>query len=58
MVHGGGEHRSDGDRIGMNLTYTLGWLRREENQSLSCPPEIARELSTETQDLLGYTLES
>ncbi len=58
VLHGGGENRSDSDRIGMNLTYTLGWLRQEENQYLSCPPEIARDLPTEMQDLLGYTLGS
>jgi ectoine hydroxylase-related dioxygenase (phytanoyl-CoA dioxygenase family) len=58
VFHGGGENRSDGDRIGVNLTYTLGWLRQEENQYLSCPPEIARDLPVELQDLLGYTLGS
>ncbi|HEY5681402.1 MAG TPA: phytanoyl-CoA dioxygenase family protein [Pseudomonadales bacterium] len=58
VFHGGGENRSDGDRIGMNLTYSLGWLRQEENQYLSCPPEIARELPEEMQNLLGYQLGS
>jgi ectoine hydroxylase-related dioxygenase (phytanoyl-CoA dioxygenase family) len=58
VFHGGGENRSGGDRIGMNLTYSLGWLRQEENQYLSCPPQIARDLSPEMQDLLGYTLGS
>ena len=58
VFHGGGENRSNGDRIGMNLTYTLAWLRQEENQYLSCPPEIARELPEEMQDLLGYTMGS
>jgi hypothetical protein len=58
VFHGGGENRSDADRIGLNLTYTLGWLRQEENQYLSCPPEIARELDPELQSLLGYTLGS
>ena len=58
VFHGGGENRSNGDRIGMNLTYTLAWLRQEENQYLSCPPEIARELPKEMQDLLGYTMGS
>ena len=58
VFHGGGENRSNGDRIGMNLTYTLAWLRQEENQYLSCPPEIARELPQEMQDLLGYTMGS
>lgn len=56
VFHGGGENRSTDDRIGVNLTYTLGWLRQEENQYLSCPPEIAREFSAEMQDMLGYTM--
>lgn len=58
VFHGGGANRSEGDRIGANLTYALGWLRQEENQYLSCPPEIARDLAPELQDLLGYTLGS
>ena len=58
VFHGGGENRSGSDRIGANLTYALGWLRQEENQYLSCPPEIARTLPVELQDLLGYTLGS
>lgn len=58
VFHGGGENRSQSDRIGMNITYSLAWLRQEENQYLSCPPEIARDLPEELQDLLGYTLGS
>jgi len=58
VFHGGGENRSDVDRIGVNLTYSLGWLRQEENQYLSCPPEIARDLPAPLQDLLGYRLGS
>lgn len=55
VFHGGGANRSDADRIGLNLTYALGWLRQEENQYLSCPPQIARTLPKALQDLLGYT---
>jgi ectoine hydroxylase-related dioxygenase (phytanoyl-CoA dioxygenase family) len=58
VFHGGGANDSGGDRIAGNLTYTLGWLRQEENQYLSCPPEIARDLPKELQDLLGYTVGS
>src|SRR5579871_2047024 len=58
VIHGGGENRSDGDRIGLNLTYCLGWLRQEENQYLSCPPAIARTLDKPLQALLGYTMGS
>ena len=38
----------------MNLTYCLNWLRQEENQYLSCPPEIARTFEPELQALMGY----
>lgn len=58
VFHGGGANRSSADRMGANLTYALGWLRQEENQYLSCPPEVARELPESLQDLLGYTLGS
>lgn len=58
VVHGGGENRSDGDRIGINITYCLGWLRQEENQYLSCPPEIARTLDRRLQALIGYSMGS
>lgn len=56
VFHGGGANVSEEDRVGVNLTYTLGWLRQEENQYLSCPPEIARDLDPALQELLGYTL--
>jgi len=56
VFHGGGENRSEGDRIGINLTYTLGWLRQEENQYLGCPPELARTLSPELSSLAAYAM--
>ena len=56
VFHGGGENRSDHARFGLNLTYALGWLRQEENQYLSCPPEIAKTLEPELQELIGYTM--
>jgi hypothetical protein len=56
VFHGGGANVSDDDRIGLNITYALGWLRQEENQYLACPPEIARTLEPELQDLIGYQL--
>ncbi len=56
VFHGGGENQSAGDRIGLNITYTLGWLRQEENQYLSTPPELARSLPRQLQELIGYAM--
>lgn len=58
VIHSGGANTSDGDRMGLNITYTLGWLRQEENQYLSCPPHIAKTLDPELQALIGYTMGS
>jgi ectoine hydroxylase-related dioxygenase (phytanoyl-CoA dioxygenase family) len=56
VFHGGGANVSNGDRSGLNITYALGWLRQEENQYLSCPPEIAKTLDPELAKLIGYTM--
>ena len=56
VFHGGGENRATSDRIGINLTYTLGWLRQEENQYLSAPPHLIKELPKQFQELIGYDL--
>ena len=58
VFHGGGANVGSSDRIGLNLTYTLGWLRQEENQYLACPPEIARDLDPALQAMIGYTMGS
>ncbi|MCP5179720.1 MAG: phytanoyl-CoA dioxygenase family protein [Pseudomonadales bacterium] len=58
VIHSGGRNTSDADRVGINITYSLGWLRQEENQFLSCPPHIARELDPELRALLGYSMGS
>ena len=55
VIHAGGENRTNKTRLGLNITYCLGWLRQEENQYLSCPPDIAREFPIALQELLGYT---
>jgi ectoine hydroxylase-related dioxygenase (phytanoyl-CoA dioxygenase family) len=56
VFHAGGANISNGDRMGLNITYALGWLRQEENQYLSCPPEIARTLDPALQAMIGYAL--
>ena len=54
VFHGGGANRSAASRTAINIDYCLGWLRQEENQYLSCPPEVARELPVELARLIGY----
>lgn len=56
VLHSGGENQSNEFRMGLNITYCLGWLRQEENQYLSCPPHIAKGLDPILQDLLGYSM--
>ncbi|MFI4934214.1 MAG: phytanoyl-CoA dioxygenase family protein [Caulobacterales bacterium] len=58
VIHGGGENLTQDDRVGVNITYCLGWLRQEENQYLSCPPAIARTLDPKLQALIGYAMGS
>ena len=54
LYHGGGANRSDQIRRGVNLTYAVAWLRQEENQYLSVPVDIARELPEALLRLMGY----
>lgn len=58
VIHSGGRNQSSQDRIGINITYCLGWLRQEENQYLSCPPHIAKSLDPALRELLGYAMGS
>ena len=55
VIHAAGANRSDSVRMGLNIDYCLDWLRQEENQYLSCPPDIAREFPQALTDLIGYT---
>lgn len=54
VYHGGGANRSDEGRLGINVGYTLSWLRQEENQYLACPPDVARTIDEELAKLIGY----
>ncbi len=53
-LHGAGENRSNDWRYGVILTYSLGWLRQEENQYLDVPPHVAEKLSPELRAMIGY----
>jgi ectoine hydroxylase-related dioxygenase (phytanoyl-CoA dioxygenase family) len=50
-LHGAGANTSNEWRYGVILTYSLGWLRQEENQALDVPADIAGSLSPELQAL-------
>ena len=55
-IHGGGPNTTENQRRrGMHLSYTLGWLRTEENNYLTTPLEVARHLPQRAQELLGYS---
>ncbi len=54
LYHGGGANCSQGVRMGCNITYTLSWLRQEENQYLSVPADIARTLPDDLLRVIGY----
>jgi ectoine hydroxylase-related dioxygenase (phytanoyl-CoA dioxygenase family) len=55
-IHGGGANTTDIPRRGAHLSYCLGWLRTEENNYLSTPPEVAAKLPRQAQELLGYAV--
>lgn len=54
VVHGGGANRSASTRRGVNITYSVGWVRQEENQYLACSPDVARGLDDELLKMMGY----
>lgn len=54
LIHGAGANRSTGVRTGCAIHYNLGWLRQEENQYLTLPPDVARTLPHRLQRLIGY----
>lgn len=56
VFHGAGENRTDMVRQALNVTYAAGWLRQEENQYLTTPIEVARELPDDLLKLMGYQM--
>lgn len=56
-IHAGGANSTaDERRRGAHLSYCLGWLRTEENNILSVPPEVAATLPRRAQEILGYAM--
>tara|TARA_B100000809_G_scaffold67864_1_gene64983 strand:+ start:170 stop:973 length:804 start_codon:yes stop_codon:yes gene_type:complete len=55
-LHAAGGNSSNEWRYGIILSYSLGWLRQEENQYLSLPPALAKNVSDEVRELVGYPM--
>lgn len=55
-LHGAGANRTDEWRYGVFLSYSLGWLRQEENQYIDVPYDVARTLTKQLRDLAGYRM--
>ena len=56
-IHYAGTNSTDDEwRLGVHVSFTLGWLRTEENNLLAVPPSVARTLSPAAQELLGYAV--
>jgi len=54
-IHAGGRNATaDRWRRGMHMSFVVGWLRTEENNYLSVPPDVARTLPRRSLELLGY----
>ena len=54
LLHGAGANVSQDWRYGVILTYSVGWVRQEENQYLDVAPERVAELSPEVKRLVGF----
>ena len=53
-VHAGGKNNTKKPRTGLITTYSLGWLRQEENQYLTVPVNIAEAYPENVRRLMGY----
>ncbi|MEM6375646.1 MAG: phytanoyl-CoA dioxygenase family protein [Pseudomonadota bacterium] len=53
-VHSGGQNKSNAARTGLITTYSLGWLRQEENHYLTIPRDVAESYPDHIRRLMGY----
>ena len=56
LLHGAGANTSRDWRYGIILTYSLGWVRQEENQYLDIPPRRLTELSPKAKCIAGIKM--
>ena len=55
-LHGAGANTATDWRYGVILTYSVGWVRQEENQYLDVPEARLKELSPELRKLIGFEM--
>ena len=53
-LHGAGASTSPEGRTAFFGSYVVDWVRQEENQYLTVPPEAAEKLPEKAQQLIGY----
>jgi ectoine hydroxylase-related dioxygenase (phytanoyl-CoA dioxygenase family) len=56
LLHGAGANQTDGVRCGYFVSFSVGWVRQEENHYLEMPLADALELTPEMRDLIGYKM--
>jgi hypothetical protein len=56
LLHGAGANTAGDRRYGVILTYSVGWVRQEENQYLNIPAERLAELSPEVKQMAGFKM--
>lgn len=56
LLHGAGANRTKAVRCGMFISFSVGWVRQEENHYLEIPVEEAEQLSQAMRDLIGYKM--
>ena len=56
LLHGAGANTSTDWRYGVILTYSLGWVRQEENQYMNVPRERLAQLSPEARQMAGFDM--
>jgi ectoine hydroxylase-related dioxygenase (phytanoyl-CoA dioxygenase family) len=56
LLHGAGANRTNEVRCGYFVSFSVGWVRQEENHYLEIPVAEALELDAEMRDLIGYKM--
>ena len=56
LLHGAGANTAGDWRYGVILTYSLGWVRQEENQYMNVSRDRLAALSPETRRIVGFDM--